>query len=162
MPRIAAARSRPVRGIARTIPDFPCTSAADRGPALAAPIPAPARAATEPAGEPNTATRPASGITRPTMARINVLLPAPFGPSNPRHSPLRNSRVMPSTAVTWPKRLTRASIRRGSGEDEIAPACADTKYSPDFRDRPHITPTSRSGALLHRARAIWRGRRGEV
>ncbi len=27
------------------------------------------------------------GTTRPTMLRISVLLPAPFGPSNPRHSP---------------------------------------------------------------------------
>ena len=75
--------------------------------------PSAARASDESAGEPKTATLPASGMTRPTMARISVLLPAPFGPSRPRHSPPRSSSEMPSTAVTGPKRLTSESTSSG-------------------------------------------------
>lgn len=56
-------------------------------------------------------------MTRPTMLRIKVLLPAPFGPSSPRHSPQRRLSVMPSTAVTWPKRLTSPSTCKGGDAD---------------------------------------------
>src|SRR5581483_2480262 len=73
------------------------------------------RAAVELAGEPKTATRPASGITRPTMLRIRVLLPAPLGPSSPRHSPPRTARLTPFTAVVWPKRFTSDSTWSGGG-----------------------------------------------
>src|SRR5690349_3229705 len=74
------------------------------------------RALAESAGAPKTSTLPELAITRPMMLRISVLLPAPFGPSNPKHSPLCNSRLTPSTAVNSPKRLTSASMRRGNTE----------------------------------------------
>src|ERR1700690_3952568 len=74
----------------------------------------------ESAGAPKTEIGPASALTRPTMLRISVLLPAPLGPRRPRHSPLGSSSVMPSTAVTWPKRLTSPSIRNGRDELWVA------------------------------------------
>ena len=74
------------------------------------------RADIESACAPKTEIVPASGMTRPTMLRIKVLLPAPFGPSSPKHSPLCTSSVMPSRAVISPKRLTSVSTRKG-GDD---------------------------------------------
>src|SRR5215469_14075823 len=73
---------------------------------------------------------PASGMTRPTMLRIRVLLPAPLGPSKPRHSAARSSRVMPSTAVTWRKRFTSASTRKG------APLALEVARE----DKPQLSP----------------------
>ncbi len=63
------------------------------------------------------------------MLRISVLLPAPFGPSSPRHSALRNSSVNPSTAVSLPKRLTRASTRNGGDEVETGISVSDNGIS---------------------------------
>ena len=83
------------------------------------------RAPGESAGSPKTVTLPASGMTRPTMLRMSVLLPAPFGPSNPMHSPGFKSRETPSTAVSSPKRLISPSMRNGSDEDAIGGDEAD-------------------------------------
>src|SRR5262245_48211918 len=49
---------------------------------------------------------PESRRTRPEMARIRVVLPAPFGPSSPSHSPLRNSRLTLSRALLAPNVFT--------------------------------------------------------
>src|SRR5208282_3318284 len=75
--------------------------------------------------EPKTATRPALGMTRPATARISVLLPAPLGPSRPRHSPALSVSEMPSTAVTWPKRLTSDATSSGgaAGNDPVGRGC---------------------------------------
>ena len=61
---------------------------------------------------PRTSTSPASGILRPSKISTVVVLPAPFGPSMPKHSPARTSRSRPSTAVTSAYRLTRPRQRR--------------------------------------------------
>src|SRR5439155_26798266 len=42
------------------------------------------------------------------MTRMVVVLPAPFGPRNPRISPLFTSKETPSTAFVSPKRFTRS------------------------------------------------------
>src|SRR5437588_563456 len=42
--------------------------------------------------------------------RMVVDFPAPFGPRNPKISPLRVSRLIWSTATKSPKRFTRSSI----------------------------------------------------
>src|SRR5450631_3447233 len=88
------------------------------------------RAPGESARSPRTDTVPASGMTRPTMLRIRVLLPAPLGPSNPRHSPSFNSNVTPLTAVKSPKRLTSPSIRKGHNEDGLETTGADAIHPP--------------------------------
>ena len=40
------------------------------------------------------------GVSRPSQISIVVVLPAPFGPRRPKHSPVRTSRSRPSTATT--------------------------------------------------------------
>jgi hypothetical protein len=49
---------------------------------------------------PNSSTTPWSAVVRPSQISIVVVLPAPFGPSRPKHSPGTISRSMPSTATT--------------------------------------------------------------
>ena len=53
------------------------------------------------------------GSHGPQSLRMSVLLPAPFGPSRPRHSPRFSSIEMPSTAITLPNRFTSESILSG-------------------------------------------------
>ena len=47
---------------------------------------------------PATSTRPLDAVTMPQMMLISVVLPAPFGPSNAKISPLRISRLMSLSA----------------------------------------------------------------
>src|SRR5215469_13543093 len=54
--------------------------------------------------------------TRPTMLRMRVDLPAPFGPRRPKQEPGRISRETPSTATTAPKRF-RTSLTDKGGEE---------------------------------------------
>ncbi len=49
---------------------------------------------------PSTSTSPESGVFRPSQISMVVVLPAPFGPRSPKHSPDRTSRSRPSTATT--------------------------------------------------------------
>src|SRR5262245_16822638 len=51
------------------------------------------------AGLPRTAMRPLTGPTRPRMARIRVVLPAPFGPSTPMNSPSAIARLISASTV---------------------------------------------------------------
>src|SRR2546427_543616 len=51
---------------------------------------------------PSTVTVPASGATSPTIARMSVVLPAPFGPSRPYISPVLTRSVTPSSACMSP------------------------------------------------------------
>ena len=51
---------------------------------------------------PSTSTSPASGGSRPSRISIVVVLPAPFGPSRPKHSPRSTASERPSTATTSP------------------------------------------------------------
>src|SRR5690242_3716091 len=57
-------------------------------------------------GRPYTRTPPAVGVDRPSSMSMVVVLPAPFGPSRATTSPGRIRRLIPSTAVTGPNRLT--------------------------------------------------------
>ncbi len=54
--------------------------------------------------------RPEVGLSRPHSMRMVVDFPAPFGPRNPKTSPLRTVRLSRSTATKLPNRLTRFSI----------------------------------------------------
>ncbi len=57
---------------------------------------------------------PADGVTKPPIARSNVVLPEPDPPNRTNNSPRRTVRVSLSTAVTSPKRTVRPSMRRSS------------------------------------------------
>src|ERR1700751_3554620 len=54
--------------------------------------------------------RPDVGLRSPHSIRIVVDFPAPFGPRNPKISPLRVARLRWFTATKSPKRFTRSSI----------------------------------------------------
>src|SRR5215467_8125224 len=54
--------------------------------------------------------RPSVGCSNPAMRRRVVVFPQPDGPSSEKNSPPTTSRLMPSTAVTSAKRLTRSTI----------------------------------------------------
>src|SRR5215470_10264940 len=55
---------------------------------------------------PSTLACPASGSRTVARIRTAVVLPAPFGPSRPSTLPASGARSMPSSATTWPNRLT--------------------------------------------------------
>src|SRR6266576_3522274 len=57
---------------------------------------------------PRISTSPLSGRMRPSRISMVVVLPAPLGPSRPKHSPAPTARSNPLTATTSPKRLVRA------------------------------------------------------
>src|SRR5215472_17614477 len=60
-------------------------------------------------GSPFHRTVPPSSEVTPKMARIAVVLPAPFGPRKPKTSPAGTSKDSPSSAVTVPYRRRRPS-----------------------------------------------------
>src|SRR6266536_3077152 len=62
-----------------------------------------------PTGTPFHRTDPASRSVRPKIARIVVVLPAPFGPRNPTTCPEGTEKLRLSRAVTVPKRRLRPS-----------------------------------------------------
>src|SRR5215470_5075655 len=53
---------------------------------------------------------PSVGCSNPAIRRRVVVFPQPDGPSSEKNSPPTTSRLMPSTAVTSAKRLTRSTI----------------------------------------------------
>jgi hypothetical protein len=67
-------------------------------------------------GSPSTRIAPREAGTRPRIARISVVLPAPFGPSTPMNSPwftakLASRRIVRSPSVS----VTPASVSTGCG-----------------------------------------------
>ena len=63
---------------------------------------------------PSTRAVPAVGCRNPSSSRMNVLLPAPFGPRNPNTSPARTSSVTSlSAAITAPRRPQPAAVVLG-------------------------------------------------
>src|SRR2546425_138109 len=54
---------------------------------------------------PMTRTSPSSGANMLTIIRIDVVLPAPFGPSNPKIVPCLTSNERSLTAINWSKCL---------------------------------------------------------
>src|ERR1051325_9361430 len=59
---------------------------------------------------PPTEISPRSGWRKVTSIRIVVVLPAPFGPTKPKISPLSMVRLTLSTAIRLPNRLLRSRI----------------------------------------------------
>src|SRR6185369_3731265 len=55
---------------------------------------------------PNSSTVPSSDGVSPSNISTVVVFPAPFGPSNPKHSPVNTLRSSPLTAVTSANLLT--------------------------------------------------------
>src|ERR1700760_379105 len=62
-----------------------------------------ARTSRVPTGFPRSRARPPVGFTRPRSILIDVLLPAPLGPRNPKASPRATWRVRSRTAARAPK-----------------------------------------------------------
>ena len=98
-------------------------SAADRSPSPAGQCRLGPRAVRREAGR--TADIPPSSVTLPAIARIGVVLPAPFGPRSASNSPSPSDKVAPSSAVTAPNRLRAASIFRTLSC--ALPACRTTR-----------------------------------
>src|SRR5215217_2899504 len=61
-------------------------------------------------GLPSTSASPEVGSTSPSSIRTVVVLPEPLAPGKPYTSPVRTSRLTPSTARTSPYRLVRARV----------------------------------------------------
>ncbi len=61
-------------------------------------------------GWPSMAIDPASGVSKPAMSRISVVLPQPEGPSSEKNSPRPISSEIPATALTPPKLLPRSRM----------------------------------------------------
>src|SRR6476620_8865498 len=89
---------------------------------------------------PEMVTLPAVGLVRPTMTRMVVDLPAPFGPRNPVTRPGRAVKVTSSTARVFPYLLViRASLNIDSPASLVcAAACCsgDVRRSDADRDLP--------------------------
>src|SRR6202022_3155186 len=66
---------------------------------------------------PKTSALPPSGSSSVASTRTSVVLPAPFGPSNPKTVPSATSRSTPASAVVAPNRLTAPSTRTAGGEE---------------------------------------------
>src|SRR5258706_28864 len=62
---------------------------------------------------PSNSTVPASGESSCSQIWMVVVLPAPFGPRSPKHSPARTSRSSPSTATTSLYALRRPCTHTG-------------------------------------------------
>ncbi len=92
--RCRASRSRRRPGC-RTAPG----PARPRGPRASPP-----RRATGATACPPTRIDPETGVRSPAMARMSVVLPAPFSPARATSSPARSARLTPSSAVSSPKR----------------------------------------------------------
>src|SRR5215470_9519497 len=71
-------------------------------------------------GRPSKRMVPPSGAYRPEITLMHVVLPDPFGPTNPRISPGLRVKLRPSSARNPPKRLTRPSMA-SSGSGDIDP-----------------------------------------
>src|SRR5262245_5351408 len=61
----------------------------------------------EPGLAPSSDTAPLEGRASPRSTRMEVVLPAPFGPRRPITAPSGTSKVRPSTTVAAPYRLPR-------------------------------------------------------
>ena len=73
---------------------------------------------------------PALGFMSPHSMRIAVVLPEPFGPSNPNTSPSRIVKLTSSTAWSVPKYLPRF---RTSTTGAVVMACARSAPRPAAR-----------------------------
>src|SRR6185437_4087958 len=63
---------------------------------------------------------PRSGRASPARIEISVVLPAPFGPSNPKNSPASTRRSTSQSACTSPKRLATPATWTAGTEGGVA------------------------------------------
>src|SRR5690349_16079542 len=68
--------------------------------------------------------RPVVGFRIPISSRNSVVLPAPFGPSNPQICPAGTAKLMSRSAVFGPKRLVTSSTLTSAEERSLALACS--------------------------------------
>ena len=66
--------------------------------------------------------RPAVRVEQPEKSLSDVLLPAPFDPSNPV-MPLSMSKLTASSALTWPKVFVRSPACRSAIAREATRVC---------------------------------------
>src|ERR1700722_3312974 len=82
--------------------------------------------------KPATNAWPPLGVSSVVSIRTTVVLPAPFGPSNPKTSPRRTSKLTLSTAVKAPKRLVRSLVCIASESRSIIARKSDFRGHPGF------------------------------
>src|ERR1700686_662451 len=78
------------------------------------------RVCRSPMGRPSSHASPEVGLRRPSSSLTEVVLPAPFGPRNPKTSPRGTVIESPASAVVCPKRLERFTVWI-AGEPAAAP-----------------------------------------
>src|SRR5450759_3939014 len=76
-----------------------------------------------PMGLPRSHACPEVGLRRPSRSLTEVVLPAPFGPRNPKTSPRGTVIDRPASAVVCPKRFERFTVWM-AGEPAAAPGGA--------------------------------------
>jgi hypothetical protein len=81
---------------------------------------------------PSSSTVPASGAVSPSQISMVVVFPAPFGPSNPKHSPRVTSRSRPSTATTSANALRRPRSRSDGPFAWVGDPFAGTAIAPEL------------------------------
>src|SRR6516165_7666476 len=89
-------------------------------------------------------TSPPSGAYRPEITLIAVVLPEPFGPTNPRISPAATWKLSPSSAKKPPKRFTRPETLRMaalSGDMPAPAGCQRHQASREEQHEPHDQQT---------------------
>src|SRR5271168_3933062 len=82
--------------------------------------------------KPATNAWPPLGVKSVVSIRTTVVLPAPLGPSNPKTSPRRTSKLTLSTAVKVPKRLVRSLVCIASESGSIVARKSDFRGHPRF------------------------------
>src|SRR6516225_3279339 len=94
---------------------------------------------------PSTSTSPEVASTSPSMISIVVVLPAPFGPSSPKHSPASTVRSSPRTASTGglPSYVLNRLLQR------IAPVIPKIIPNRPRLESPQLPPLLMTSSLFH-------------
>src|SRR5580692_3625031 len=82
--------------------------------------------------KPATNAWPPLGVMSVVSIRTMVVLPAPLGPSSPKTSPRRTSKLTLSTAVNAPKRLVRSLVCIAGESGSIVARKSDFRGHPGF------------------------------
>src|SRR5262245_50857689 len=90
---------------------------------------------------------PSVGCSNPAIIRRVVVLPQPDGPSIEKNSPLGMSTLIPATAATSPKRLTR-STRETSPAIKPPYQSSDVGRSPSDVEGRHVADHPLAGLAL--------------
>src|SRR5271156_7160005 len=96
------------------------------------PIASRTRRAWRATSKPATQALPSLGGSSVVSIRTNVVLPAPLGPSRPKTSPRRTSKLTLSTAVKVPKRLVRSLVCIASESGSIGSRKSDFRGHSGF------------------------------